>query len=175
MRASGLVLTSPDRAQAGQELHSCVVAILASKLHWEPSKQTIAGMELKYAFRKLGITDDSVLMHFSEPFFYRPFLPLDEESLNKCVDKDTELLETSFNPYTIVLICKIAKVLAVAAKESTKCFLSPTAMFESLTTWADAMQNPLMNDAGSSSGQTSVGNGGSGCNQRVSSTRELKM
>ena len=119
MRASGLVLISPDRTQAGQEFHSCVVAILASKLHWEPSKQTIAGMELKYAFRKLGITDDSVLMDFSEPLFYRLFLPLDEESLNKCVDEDTELLETSFNPYTIVLISKIAKVLAVAAKEST--------------------------------------------------------
>ena len=34
------------------------------------------------------------------------------------------------------------------------------------------MQNPLMNDAGSSFGQTSVGNGWSGCNQRVSGTRE---
>ena len=101
MRASGLVLISPNRTIAGQELYSCVVAILASILPWEPSRQTVAGMELKYAFGKLGITDDSVLMAFSEPSFYRPDLPLDEDSL-KHVDPDTELLETSFNPYTIV-------------------------------------------------------------------------
>ena len=66
-------------------------------------------MELKYALEKLGITDESVLMAFSEPSLC-PFLPLDEDSL-KHVDEDTELLETSFNPYyTIILICKIVKI-----------------------------------------------------------------
>ena len=70
-------------------------------------------MELRYAFDKLGIANESALMAFTEPSFYRPYLPLDEKSL-MTIDEDTELLESSFLPYTVVLICKIAMVLAVA-------------------------------------------------------------
>ena len=127
MRASGLVQISPDHTSAGQELHSCVVAILADKLGWDSSKQTVAGMELKYAFGKLGITEN--------PSFYHPFLPASEEAL-KHLDPEVEILESSFTHRAIVLLCTIPKVLAVAAKERTECFLSPTATFESLTTWA---------------------------------------
>ena len=38
MRASGLVQISPDRTIAGQELHSCIIAILADKRQWDQSK-----------------------------------------------------------------------------------------------------------------------------------------
>ena len=88
------------------------------------------------------------------------------------LDPDSEILESSFSHRAIVLICTIVKVLAVAAKERTECFLSSTATFESLTAWADAMQNPLMNEAGRSSSQTRVGNGGAGHGRRVSGTRD---
>ena len=161
MRASGLVQISPDCTIAGQELHSCIIAILADKLQWDQSTQAAAAMEMKHAFGKHGITNEIVLSDFSDPAYYQPCLPADEDAL-KSLDLDSEILETSFSPRAIVLICTIAKALAIAVQERTECFLSSTTTFESLTKWADAMQNPLMNDAGSSSGQTRVGNRGTG-------------
>ena len=133
MRASRLVQISPDHTLAGQELHSCVVVILADKLRWDQSKQAVAGMELKYAFGQLGIIEESVLSDYSNPSFYQPYLPPGEDAL-KNLGPDSEILEFSFSHRAIILICTIEKVLAVAAKERTKCSLSSTTTFESLTT-----------------------------------------
>ena len=91
MRASGLVQISPDRTLAGQELHSCVIAILADKLQWDQSKQAVAAMELKHAFVILWITDETVLSDFSDPLFHQPPLPADEDAL-KDLHPDSEIL-----------------------------------------------------------------------------------
>ena len=173
MRALRSVQISPDRTKVGQELHSCVIAILADKRRWDQSRTAVTTIEMKHAFVQLGITDETILSEFSDPVYYQLHLPADEETL-KSLDPDSEILETSFSPRAIVLICKIVKVLAVAVLEHTECLLSSTATFESLTKWAGAsMQNPLMNEARSSSaGQTSVGNGGTGHGRHGSGTRD---
>ena len=155
----------------GQELHSCVIAILADKVQWDQSKQAVTAMEKKHAFGRLRITNETALSDFSDPAYYQPFLPAHEDTL-KSLDPDGEILETSFSPRAIVLICTkiVKKVLAVAVLERTECFLSSTTTFESLTKWADAIQNHLMNEAGSSSGQTSVSNRGTEHGRRGSGT-----
>ena len=92
----------------GQELHSCVIAILADKLQWDQSKQAVAAMELKHAFVLLGITDETVLSDFSDISFYQPHLPADDDAL-KDLHLDSEILETSFSHRAVVLICTIVK------------------------------------------------------------------
>ena len=169
MQASGLLMVSPDRTVSGQELNSCVASILSKKLGWTETETSDAAIELEWAFKELGIEDELSFAYFDDHTFWTP--PNGEQLKDLC------LLKTCFSSLVKAMICKIAKALNKAQSESIECFLGPTATIESLLKWIDTMQNPRMNDTGSSSGQSSGGgNGGSGPKDgsRLSESRKVE-
>ena len=73
MQALGLLMVSPDRTVPGQELHSCVTSILSKKLGWDATQTSHAAIELEWAFKELGIYDESVFAYFDDGQVSRKF------------------------------------------------------------------------------------------------------